>query len=320
MHPENVLLIGGNGFLGSHTAAAFQQLGCTVSVLDVPGSARTLNEGAPVDLTQLQQFAGSIVDPSDVDAAIESARADTVVIFASYGEAGLGLVKSGERNPRGAVAVNIEGLLNVLDAIAKRGKGRLVWLSSTTVYGPASGYVEAAVDETSHVSPGSVYAATKTLGEQLIRTYRATHGVDAVAVRPTLVWGPGITYTGVQSGLNAMVEAAERGQEAEIAGSDEPWDLLYVKDAGAGVAAIAQNPPAEDVVLLNGYVASLRDVHDAVRAAVPNAQVRLTGGAPRLGFPPVNDARIRAHFTPRYDLDASIADFMAVLRDERNPE
>lgn len=313
MSAESVLLVGGNGFLGSHTAVALQGFARSVSVFDRAGSSRVPRTGAPLDLTTLPQFEGSVTDRNAVARAIAESRADTVIVFASYGERGLGLVKSAEGNPAEAVSVNVNGLVNVLEVAAEQRPCRVIWLSSTTVYGSANSY-PGRVDEGSLVSPNSIYAASKVLGEQLIRSYRRSRNVDAVAVRPTLVWGPGITYTGVQSGLNAIVEAAATRTPVSIAASAEPWDLVYVKDVAEGLAWIARHPSDDEVLLLNGYTASLHDIEHAMRSLAPDVEIRRSSDAPELGVPLVDDSRLRAAgFIPRFDVTSSIRDYLASL-------
>jgi nucleoside-diphosphate-sugar epimerase len=310
-----VLLVGGNGFMGRHAAAELADRADRITVLDRPGTAATVRPGAPDLPSGADCCQGSVADPGDVREAVTAAKPDVIVVFAAFGLGDLGLVPSAERDPRRAVDVNIGGLLNVLDAAAERPGTRVVWISSTTVYGPAEHHTGGLVDEDDAVAPRSVYAATKVLGEQLIRCYRATFEVEAVAMRPTLVWGPGIRYRGVQAGLSDMVEAAARGTTATVADSAEPWDLLYVRDAGRAVAWLAHATGVGEVILVNGYRASIRDVRHALLTARPEATIHLAGRAPLLGFPHVDDRRARAAgFAPAFDLSSSVADYLAAAQ------
>lgn len=316
MTPKNVLLIGGNGFLGRHSAAAFLATAESVSVLDRPNSLRTLSGASSADLADQMQYEGSITDLATVRDAIDASRADTIVVFASYGEPGLGLVTSAERDPRAAVEVNVTGLLNVLEAASLCSGVSVLWLSSTTVYGAADSYGNRRVTEDDHLGPLSTYAASKVLGEQLIRTYRSRNKLKAMAIRPTLVWGPGITYSGVQSGLHELVEAAAQKRTAAVKGSQEPWDLIYVKDAAAGIAWASCSDFEHDTILLNGYTASLDEVREAVVSAVPDAEFIVAGDAPPLGFPLVDDSLTRrGGFRPGFDLADSVADFLDAVKE-----
>lgn len=189
---------------------------------------------------------------------------------------------------------------------------RVLWSSSTTVYGKSQHYPEGDVDEQSLLGPNSVYAATKVAGEQLIRTYRS-RGVDATAIRPTLVWGPGIRYRGAQAGLGDMVEAAATGESATVAALTEPWDLLYVADVGRVFAHLASMPSLPEVLIANGYQASVDDVRHAITELRPDAPITVSGEASPLGLPYMRTDAIRGHgYVPRYDLHSSIADYLSV--------
>src|SRR5699024_6535507 len=161
--PGNVLLIGGNGFLGAHTAQAFKQTARSVHILD-------MNSSVPQEHPNkyLPQYEGSVADLDTVRHAINKSNADTIVLLASFATNGMVLVKSAEKNPQLALEVNVFGLLNVLQSAASRKNCRVLWMSSTTVYGQASCYNGTLVSEEDLVQPQSIYAATKVLGEQLI--------------------------------------------------------------------------------------------------------------------------------------------------------
>ncbi|WP_067885933.1 NAD-dependent epimerase/dehydratase family protein [Actinomadura chibensis] len=310
MTSGNVLIVGGDGFLGRHTAEALAAGGASVHVFDRPGSTPPPR---PRGAHRYGRYEGSVTDRGALEEAVADAGADAIVVLASYSHGGLGLAKAAEQNPPAAVEVNVRGLLHVLEIAARRPGTRVVWLSSTTVYGPTDRYAATGVSEDALLAPGSVYAATKVLGEQLVRTYRTAHGVRATAVRPTLVWGPGLRYRGVQSCLGDLADAAAHGREATVPDSDEPWDLLYVRDAGRAVAWLTGRDLGP-VVLVNGYRASVRQVREAVLRAVPGAPVRVAGAAPRLNVPPVDDGRIRrAGFVPEFDLARSVYDYVATL-------
>lgn len=309
MSPGNVLIVGGNGFLGRHTAAALAAGGASIHIFDRPGSAPPT--AAPGEPDRYSRHQGSVTDRHTLEEAVAEARAETIIVLASYSHRGLGLGKSAEQNPPGAVDVNVHGLLHILEIAARRPGTRVLWLSSTTVYGPTASYTAPKVSEDSLLAPGSVYAATKVLGEQLIRTYRTTHGVRATAVRPTLIWGPGLRYRGVQSCLGDMVDAGVEGREVTVPDSTEPWDLLYVRDAGRAVAWLTEQDLGP-IVLVNGYQASVRQVREAVLQAAPETPIHVAGTAPWLNVPAVDDRMIRrAGFTPRFDLARSIRDYMA---------
>jgi nucleoside-diphosphate-sugar epimerase len=316
-----VLLVGGNGFLGRYAAAALAERADLLAILDRAGSATAHRPGMPPLPLGVQQYAGSVARADDITEVVADVRPNVIASLAAFGVRDLGLVPSAEQDPAGAIDINVVGLLNVLQVAAARPGTRVLWTSSTTVYGRAAEYSEQFVDEHSLLCPRSVYAASKVLGEQLIRSFRSRGEVEAVALRPTLVWGPGIRYRGVQSALSDMVEAVAAGTRARVPGSDETWDLLYVRDAGRAVAWFVQAADPDETILVNGFRASVLDVRAALLAERPGASIEFAGESIRLGFPPVDDARARKFgFAPTYDLRRSIADYLEVVKQSNNDE
>lgn len=314
MRPGNVLLIGGNGFLGTYTAEAFTGIADSVHVLD---TAHSMSSGHPN--ANLPQYKGSVSDIASVRRAVERSNADTIVVLASFGTSGMGLVKSAEANPEAALQVNVNGLLNVLETATKKTSCRVLWMSSTTVYGDVESYNGVLVSEEDLLYPQSIYAATKVLGEQLIRSFRDQHGLEATSIRPSLIWGPGIRYRGVQSALNDMVEAAARGDSVSVQGSNEPLDLLYIRDAAMAPVWLSMLDELPPIVLANGYQASMDEVRTAVLDEVPAITLTRQGNFPHLRFPNIDDSLARGiGYLPQFDLPGSIKDFLATVKGETN--
>lgn len=310
----NALVIGGSGFLGRHLVEELSSTGCSVTVLDpvAPPAVETSGgEPGPVWVE------GSVLSAHDVETAFSTAEPDVVYHIAAHSTSGLGLVKSSDIDPGPSIAIAVDGLLNALNTARSGFRGRFVWTSSTTVFGPASAY-DGPADEHSLIAPRSVYAASKALCEQIIETYRRTHDVDAVAVRPTLVWGPGLVYRGIQSVLSDMVEAAVSHRAVTVPASDEPWDLIYVKDAARALTVVARSASPPDRVIVNGYVASLDQHRKAVLAQVPDAPIDVAGAGPDLDVPLVDSSTAeRMGYHPTFGLDAALEDcFREITRIE----
>jgi nucleoside-diphosphate-sugar epimerase len=276
--------------------------------MDLPGAIERFSDtGQEVD----ELISGSVARLEDVARAFAVANPEIVILLAAHSSEGRGLVPSAEADPFTATATNVLGLLNTLTIAGERRTPRVVWASSTTVYAEAGRYA-GPVDEESLVGPQSVYAASKVYGEQLIRTFRTSFDVEGVAVRPTLIWGPGIQYRGVQAALGDMVIAACTSEPTTVPAGSELWDLIYVKDAARALCDAATAASVPSVVTVSGYSASLDQVRQAVLDVAPDAPISIAGDAPHLGFPLVSDSsEASIGFTPKHDLPASIADFMA---------
>ena len=182
-----ILVTGGAGFIGSHLVGKLIERGDEVVCLDNfndfydPAIKRkNVSEFAADSLFTLME--GDILDVAFLDEVFQNSF-DVVVHLAAY--AG---VRPSIENPALYQRVNIEGTLNLLECCRKKNVDRLVFASSSSVYG---GRKEVPFRETDNVMhPISPYAATKAAGEVLCHTYHHLYGISVHALRFFTVYGP----------------------------------------------------------------------------------------------------------------------------------
>jgi nucleoside-diphosphate-sugar epimerase len=308
-----VMVIGGTGFIGSHAVRRFLEGGATVAVFGpaVPGGDLLAGLGAGVE-----RIDGDVREGARVLEAVLTWRPDVVLYLAAYGSGGSGLLRSASADPVRAVEVNVNGFLHTLQAAKVCGVPRVVWTSSTAQLGQASQYPAGPVDEDVPTFPAHLYGATKVMAENLSRLYSRSYGMEIVAMRPTIVYGPGLWYRGTAGTIAEMFAAAAAGRSFQVADSGELWDLLYVKDAAEALWVLATAPFAgPDIVHVNGHTDSLGSLARAVARAVPEAGLAVVSGGPRIGIPLVSTARAAAWgIRPQYDREAAVQDYLAELR------
>lgn len=308
-----VLVIGGTGFIGSHTVRRFAAEGAEVAVFGPPVPGPDLLADLGDSVTRLD---GDIREGARVIEATLSWRPDVMVHLAAYGSGGTGLVRAAMADPVRAVEVNVNGFLNTLQAARICGVSRVVWTSSTALLGTVAQYNAEVVDEDAPPYPPHLYGATKVLAEHLARQYRQAYGMEIVGMRPTIVYGPGLWYRGVAGAIAEMFAAAAEGRPLRVEDPGEPWDLLYVKDAAQALWVLATAPYAgPEVVHVNGHTDSLGALAEAIGQAAPQARLEVVPGGRRLGIPLVaTDRASRWGIYPRYDRDSAIRDFLAELQ------
>ena len=178
MSGDTVLVTGASGLIGHAVRARLAAAGRPVLGVDMaakPGQA-------PV----------AIADLGDVHRLHALAAAHAVGAVVHCG-AVLGPMVSVD-NPYAIVQTNVVGTANILELARVRKLRRVVFCSSISAYGPtAAPATEAGVPEDVPLAPSSVYGASKVAGEQLLASYRRQHGLDAVAIRLSWVYGPGRT-------------------------------------------------------------------------------------------------------------------------------
>jgi UDP-glucose 4-epimerase len=305
-----ILVVGGRGFVGSHVVRTLIASGYRVHVYG-PDMA--------IDLLQdvrrrLNETIGSVEDTAALDAVMAAARPSAIVTCAAYGAGNAGLMRSGEADADRAFAVNVDGFRHLIDIAARHAVRRIVWTSSTVVYGPADAYGDARIDERGVKAPRTVYGLTKHLAEEVARFLAARHRIDIVGLRLPLVLGPGLWYQGAAAALIALLRAARNGEAHTIAFHDMAMDLMHVADtARAVVAALEAATIALPLYNINGFTASAGDLVRTIAVQRPGLRITHDVQPPTMRFPLICDAAFRRAFafTPDYDLIGFVTDMLA---------
>lgn len=251
------VITGGASLIGSHVADQLVAQGAReVILLDnfalgTPETVAHLAEDARVKLVR-----GDILrinELYDVLAGVDG-------VFAIAGFLTLPLTQ----NPPLGLAVNVDGQVNVFEACRYRGVKKVVFSSSVAVYGePGPGPVaEDAPNNLAPFQPGaSLYACTKLIGEALCRLYHAKHGVGAVALRYSTVYGERQHYRGVNAlYIVENYDRIMRGERPTVPGDgSEVHDYIHVADvARANVMAMASDVSGEAFNVVSGVASTVK--------------------------------------------------------------
>ena len=301
-----VLVVGGRGFVGSHVVRALVAAGARPQLF---GPAMAEDRLADV-AGAFDEHEGSLESRERLRDVLAASGARLAVSCAAHGAGKLGLMRSGEADADAALAVNVVGHRNLLEASREARVARVVWTSSTVVYGPADLYPTQPVDEAAPTAPLTFYGLTKVLAEEVAAYHVRRHGQSVVGLRLPLVLGPGLWYEGAAAGLMAFFEAASTGSPARLAFHDRPIDLMHVSDvAGAVLAALRHDGLLQPVYNLEGFTARASELVAEIRAMREGARIGLEPSEPAMLFPLVSGARLRADlgFAPRHDRRAFVA-------------
>jgi UDP-glucose 4-epimerase len=207
-----ILVTGGAGFIGSHIVEALLGEGHAVAVIDDLSSGSRDNLPATVPLHVVD-----IVDTAAVAGVIATERPDAVCHQAAQMS-----VSRSVREPLFDARVNCIGLINVLDAAVHSGCRRFVFASSG---GVLYGDVTTPAPESTPANPVSPYGITKWVGERYLAFYAAEHGITAVALRYSNVYGPRQNPHGEAGVVAIFSKKLLAGEPATING-----DGRYVRD------------------------------------------------------------------------------------------
>jgi UDP-glucose 4-epimerase len=227
-----ILVTGGAGFIGSHLAAHLALIGHDVRILDNLASGRRSNVlalGQDVELVE-----GDIQSYERVHNAV--AGCDVV-----FHQAALPSVPRSVQDPLTSHATNVTGTLNVLLASRDAGVRRVVFASSSSIYGAEP---ELPAREDAAPLPISPYATAKLACEGYCRTFGEVYGLETVALRYFNVFGPRqdprSEYAAV---IPRFINALLAGDAPTIFGDGEQSrDFTFVDDVVAA-NALAMDAP-----------------------------------------------------------------------------
>jgi nucleoside-diphosphate-sugar epimerase len=266
-----VLITGVEGFLGTHLARFLHGRGTPVVGLDV--SPATGPRPWPV-------FAGDVADRALVERLFAEHEV-TAVVHAG----GISGPHVCNQDPARVFRVNVLGTLNLFEvARLRRVPGRIVFLSSSSAYGQAAekaSCVTPVVEELPLLA-SEPYGSSKVACEAMLRAYVRQQAVDAVALRVSIVYGPGRT---TYCGITRMLQAACAGQPIPLdRGCDVPLPWVHIDDIITAMHTALTVPrerfTSGDLLAYNvtgpGYP-TFREIAGIVQQLVPGARLTETG-------------------------------------------
>jgi UDP-glucose 4-epimerase len=268
-----VLVTGGGGFIGSNLVRALVQRGDDVRVLDNFSTGNRANlEGLDVDVVE-----GELRSYERVHNAVRG----TEIVFHL---GALGSVPRSVQDPLTSSAVNVEGTLNVLLAARDEGVRRVVFSSSSSVYGPRR---ELPVGEDLPPDPISPYGVAKLAAERYCVSFsRVYESFESVVVRYFNVFGPRQSpFSQYAAVIPLFVTAIDAGEPITIYGDGEQRrDFTYVANVVDGTIKAAEAAGASGRIF--NVAASAPVTVNAVAAAIGEVlgkDVAKTYEPPRVG-------------------------------------
>jgi UDP-glucose 4-epimerase len=178
--PMKYLVTGGAGFIGSHIVDSLSDRGNEVIILDNFSSGRKENILHHENNTKIHVIHGSITDPATLKKACES-------VDGIFHEAAITSVARSVDNPFATNETNVTGTLNVLVAARDAGVKKVVFASSSSVYGDTPTLPK---KESMCPHPKSPYAVSKHTGEEYLWVFSELYGLKTLAFRYFNVFGP----------------------------------------------------------------------------------------------------------------------------------
>jgi UDP-glucuronate 4-epimerase len=325
----HIVVTGAAGFIGSHTCERLVAAGHRVTGIDAfdgylyPAEVKRANaaELAHLPADRFRLLEGDICDAGAIERAIE-ADVDVVCHLAA-----LAGVRPSLEAPLRYFRTNIEGTGVILERMRALGLRRLVFASSSSVYGikAATGaHTVAFREDDPCLTPASPYAATKRMNELQLSTYRDLFGIGVFALRFFTVYGP---RQRPDMAIAKFVGAVSRGAPIALFGDGSSRrDYTYIDDIVSGIAAAIDRiePGRFELFNLGGtQTLALADLVGIIERVVGNPAIvehrPLQPGDVPITYANVDRARAALGYAPTTPPEVGIARYWAWLRGSGRP-
>ncbi len=304
----SVLITGGCGFVGIHVGKKFIEKGFDVILYDTAyREVAIFEKGIPLP----KYVKGDITDMALLMEAVTQNGVEGIIHTAALATPQMCL-----EQPVKALNVNVLGTAHVLE-VARKKRLRVVSLSSMSVYGSTPDIALSEDDKLHAVE--NIYASHKAASEVLVEVYHNVFGVDAVTVRASFVYGPGMN---VEHTASEWLKKSVRGDKIDLpSGGDHKIDWTYIKDEAEGIFLAYTVRPIEHRTfnISGGKNVSSYELANAIMKIVPNSSIRLGPGGYKekvgmRGYADLKHARRELGYEPKYSIERGISEYYEWLK------
>ncbi|MDQ2946108.1 MAG: SDR family oxidoreductase [Acidobacteriota bacterium] len=291
--------------------------GLEVLIYDLNPNPTLLSKIAgDLDKRKLTIEVGRIEDTARVKALVKDGGITHIVHLAAV------LMPFCQANPVAGGLVDVIGTLNVFEAARDSGRQvRVVYASSSAVWGPDDAYEHRKLSEDDPLKPATHYGVFKQANEGNARIFFTTNGISSVGLRPWAVYGFGRDL-GLTADPSLAIQAAvnKRPFQIRLSGC---MDMQYVEDvAETFTSCLLASFEGAHVFNLAGDVISMDDFIGVLDKVHPGAKQLITAKGPQVPVAnQMDDSRLRAHVPdlPSTPLEAGIRKSIALFERHRNP-
>lgn len=299
MKQEKVLVTGGAGFIGSHLTENLLGAGYQVTVVD------DLSTGNLANLQHLSANPNLEVLCFSVNNIDRLRKACQGVAYVFH-QAAIPSVPRSIADPIATNHANINGTLNVLIAAKDSGVKKVVYASSSSVYGdtPTLPKIEAMLPR-----PLSPYAASKISGEYYCAAFTASYGLPTASLRYFNVYGPRQAANSAYAAVIPMfISLIKQGKPPGIFGDGtQTRDFTFVKDVVNANILAAINPATGAYNIGTGANISLNELAETILKMMGRADLSPVYSGPRQGdvahsLADISRAKVAFGYSPEYPL------------------
>lgn len=253
-------------------------------------------------ITPTDVYYTDIADGDKVDQIVATHQPQIIIHMASFPRQ-----KVVNANPAWGARVMMEGLMNICESAKKHQVERVVYISSSMVYGD----FEDQVEEEAQCNPIGQYGIMKLAGEDIVKDYHRRGCFDYAIVRPSAVYGP----LDVEDRVVAkFMLQAMRGDILRVNGAGETLDFTYVDDAADGIVAAATRVMAANRTynITKSHSVSLLEAAEMIVKIVGRGTIEVRDrdqDFPSRGALNIDRARVILGFDPKVDVEQGFKNY-----------
>jgi len=316
MKSKTVLVTGGAGFIGSHVVDRLLEQKQRVIVIDdfndyYSPTQKKKNLEKAANNKNFELIRGDIRSKSVIGKVFDKYEIGSVIHLAA--RAG---VRPSLDNPKLYWDTNVMGTLNILEAMRKHKVKKLVFASSSSVYGNRDQGPFRETDNTDN--PVSPYGASKKAMEVLCGTYAGLHGIDTVGLRFFTAYGP---RNRPDMACYLFTDAISRGKSlTQFGDGSSGRDYTYIDDIVEGILACWRGKFEYEIFNLgNSSPVLLKDLIATIELVVGGkAKISRQGfqqGDVQLTFADIEKARKLLGWQPKTDLNTGLLNLFSWFRE-----
>lgn len=311
-----VLVTGAQGCIGSWVVKQLLERGDEVVIYDLePHPVRLAKIASPRQIAKLKTVPGQIEDVTTVKNLVKDEEITHIVHLAAV------LMPYCQARPVMGGLINVIGTLNVFEAARDAGRPvRIVYASSSAVWGPEHAYEHKKLSEDDPLKPSTHYGVFKQANEGNARVFYATSGISSIGLRPWAVYGFGRDL-GLTADPTLAMRAVVYNEPFQIRLSGF-MDMQYVEDVAATFVGSLHAPlEGAHVFNLAGEVISMENLIALINRVRPGAAELLTNHGPQVPVAyQMDDAQLRQHVPglPKTTLEEGIRKTIEWFEREKN--
>ncbi len=314
---KTILVTGGAGFLGSNLTGRLLELGSKVICFDNLSTGKKENIADYSSNPNFAFISGDANNLGDLAKVFDGRRIDYVFHYAAK----VGVLRTVEQPLD--VMRDIDGIRNILELSRQHKVSKVVYSSSSEVYGEP---VEFPERENGHLNPKMPYAVVKLVGEKYFELYHQVYGLKTCALRFFNIYGPRQDSSGYGFVVGIFIKQALAGGPLTVFGEGtQTRDFVFVEDnvSASIIALLSEKTNGEVINIGTGRPMTVLDLAESVIRVHGSDKVEIkflperSSGEIKHRFPDVGKMKKLLGYRPKHTIETGLVETLKWYKNQK---